>query len=170
MVFEQIPPANIASLPGRTYIQDNITYDALFFNGRVTGITQEYVMGVSYAYYDNYASGFPQWKENYVDGKGDWITVSPAMDSFQRIMRDDNKGRDLVVVINLRNPKNLSEIYAERYFRIQYPDVVTPLTETLIFGEVPPPPNGDKKANIPMVILSAAVLVGVFTYISTVKR
>ena len=159
----------INTLEGRTYIQDNITYDALFFNGFVSGITQEYTMGMSYAYYDDYASGLPQWKENYVDGKGAWITVSPAMESFQRIMRDDNKERDLVVVINLRNPQKIDEIYAERYFRVQFPDVVTPLTETIIFGDVPVPPPVNK-GNIPMVLLSAAVLISVVTYLSTAKR
>lgn len=143
------------SLTGDTEIIVGASRNVIFARGQVTGLSSNKLLGVSWAYYSDYTSGYPRWKENYTDGKGDYVYVYPNNPNFSRDMADSvtNYNYDYVLVIIARDPNDLSIITAERYFRLYSGAgglLYYPLTDTIIYGDEPPvpPPPSDYPKNI----------------------
>ena len=125
------------SLTGDTEVTIGASRNTITASGQITGLSTKKLLGVSWAYYSDYASGYPQWKENYIDGNQDYVSVYPANPNFSRVMADTvvNYDFDYVVVFITRDPNDLSIITAERYFRIYKGVGMTsyyPLTDTII--------------------------------------
>jgi len=110
--------------------------------GSVSGLVNSASLGLSWSYYGDYVAGMPEWKENYIDGGGNYAYVDESNTSFHRKCADDERNEnEYVVWITVRDTKDLSKMYAERMFLVAG-GIVEPLGDTINHNPQPPRQNG----------------------------
>lgn len=151
------------------YIQDALTKNIITFNGEVTGLDKEYLAGISFASFNLYSTGTPQWQENYIDGLGNYVSASNSSPLFGRIMADYNKFSDIVVWVTVKDRDTMALI-AERTFRIEYPNTVTALSPTKEYVKIEPPEEEEKAKITTALVIAGGAFAGLLLYLMAKKQ